>query len=122
MEPSTHRTLSIKAKGENFKPDEDLQLRTLLIHTRNQQRNTKRPTHHRILIMHTLTEPQRQIAHRLRNTLHLDVLVVREGVVLRGDAGMVDHRACVGDESGHGAAEVCVDLHYLFDGGGFEEG
>ena len=71
--------------------------------------------------MHTLTEPQRQITHRLRNTLHLDVLVVREGVVLRGDAGMVDHRACVGDESRHGASEVCVDFHYLFDGGGFEE-
>lgn len=72
--------------------------------------------------MHTLAKPQRQITHRLRDALDLDPFVVRERVVLRRDARMVDHRACVCGEPGHGASEVGVDFHDFLDGAGFEEG
>ena len=34
---------------------------------------------------------------------------------------MVDHRPRVRDETGHGAAEVAVNLHNLLDGGGYKE-
>ena len=98
------------------------QLGSQLINPRNKQRNTKRPTHHRLLIMHTLTKPQRQITHSLRNALDLNPLIISEGMVLRRDTGVVDHGAGVGCEAGHGAAEVGVDFHDFFDGGGFEEG
>ena len=72
--------------------------------------------------MHALPKTQREVAHRLRDALDLDALVVGEGVVLGRDAGVVDHGAGVGGEAGHGAAEVAVDLHDLLDGGGLEEG
>lgn len=44
-----------------------------------------------------------------------------EGVVLRLYAGVLDHRAGVGLQAGHGTAYVAVDLDDLFDGGGLEE-
>ena len=97
------------------------QLRPQLVDPRNQQRHAKRPTHQRLLVMHALAKAQREIAHRLRGALDLDALVVRERVVLRRDARVVDHRACVRGEPGHGAPEVRVDFHDLFDGAGFEE-
>ena len=98
------------------------QLRSRLVNTRNQQRHAKRPTHHRLLVMHALPEPERQITHGLCDALDLDLFVVREGVVLCGDACVVDHGACVGGEAGHGTSEVTVDFHDFFDGAGFEEG
>lgn len=101
---------------------DDSQLRSQFIDARNQQRHAKRPAHHSLLVMHTLPEPKRKITHRLRDTLDLDLFVVREGVVLCGDARVVDHSACVGCEAGHGASEVTVDFHDFFDGAGFEEG
>ena len=100
----------------------DSQLRSHLVNTRNQQRHAKRPTHHGLLVMHALPEPERKITHGLRDALDLDPFVVREGVVLSGDARVVDHGACVGGEAGHGASEVTVDFHDFFDGTGFEEG
>lgn len=45
-----------------------------------------------------------------------------EGVGLAFDAGVFDHAAGVGLETGHGAADVAVDFDDFFDGGGFEEG
>lgn len=71
--------------------------------------------------MHALTEPKREVTHGLRDALDLDPFVIREGVVLCGDACVVDHGACVGGEAGHGTSEVTVDFHDLFDGAGFEE-
>lgn len=99
-----------------------LQLRTLLVNPSDEQSDTKRPTHQRLLVMYALAKPQRQITHRLRGALHLDALVVRERVVLRRDARMVDHRPCVRREPGHGAPEMRVYLHYLLDRARFEEG
>ena len=72
--------------------------------------------------MHTLPKPERKITHRLCGALDLDPFVVREAVVLCGDACVVDHGACVGSEAGHGTAEVMVDFHDFFDRAGFEEG
>jgi hypothetical protein len=42
-------------------------------------------------------------------------------MVLGGDSGVVDHGSGVGGKARHGAADVGVDLHDLFDGGGLEE-
>ena len=66
--------------------------------------------------MHTLPEPEGQIAHSLGSALDLDLFVVGERVVLCGDACVVDHGTCVGGEAGHGASEVTVNFHDLFDG------
>jgi hypothetical protein len=35
---------------------------------------------------------------------------------------MVDHRAGVGRQAGHGASEMMVDLHDFLDGIGLEQG
>ena len=72
--------------------------------------------------MHALSKPKCEITHRLCDAVNPDPFVVREGVVLGGDAGVVDHGACVGSEAGHGAPKVVVDFHDLLDGAGFEEG
>lgn len=97
------------------------QLRAQLVNTRDQQRNTKRPTHHRLLIVYTLSEAQCEIAHSLCNTLNLDRLVVGEGMVLGSHSGVVDHGAGICSETRHGAAKMSVYFHDLFDGGGLEE-
>jgi hypothetical protein len=47
----------------------DVQTRTILIITGDQQRHTKWPTHDALLALCTLTESQRQIAYRLRAAL-----------------------------------------------------
>lgn len=75
--------------------------------------------HHRVLILHTLSESQSQVADSLSNALHHNSLVISEGVVLRGYSGMVDHRPCVGCQAAHRASQVRVDFHDLFDGRGF---
>jgi len=99
----------------------DVQTRPILIITRNQQRNTKRPTHDALLALCTFTEPQRQIAYRLRAALDSEGLVVVEGMVLGLDARVLDHAACVGLQARHGASDVAVDFDNLFDGAGLEE-
>ena len=99
----------------------DSQLRSPLIDTGNQQRDAKRPTHHGLLVMHALPKPKRQITHGLCDALDFDLFVVRERVVLCGDACVVDHGACVGGEARHGTSEVTIDFHDFFDGAGFEE-
>jgi hypothetical protein len=99
----------------------NLQTRTILIIPSNQKRNTKWPTHNTLLTLGALAKPQRQIAYRLRAALDTQRLVVVEGVVLRLDARMLDHAAGVGLQPRHGAADVVVDLHDLFDGRGFQE-
>lgn len=97
------------------------QLGPLLVDTRDEERDAERPTHHRIFIVHTLSEAQREITDCLGRALYTDGLVIGECVVLRGDARVVDHGARVGGEAGHGAPEVAVDLHDLLDGGRLEE-
>jgi len=42
-------------------------------------------------------------------------------MVLTFETGMVDHRAGIGREAGHGTADVGVDFDDFFDGGGFKE-
>lgn len=76
-----------------------VQLRSILIITSNQQRNTERSAHDTLLTISTLSETQRQITDRLRTALHSQRLVVVEGVVLGLDAGVLDHAAGVGLES-----------------------
>lgn len=98
-----------------------IQLWPLLVNARNQQRHSERPTHHSILIVHTLSEPQRQVTYRLRHTLHLDTFIIRESMVLRRYACVVDHGSCVCNESRHGASEVRVDLHYLLNRRGLKQ-
>ncbi len=44
-----------------------------------------------------------------------------EGVILRLDAGVLDHGSGVGLQTGHGTSDVTVYLDNLFDRGGFEE-
>lgn len=99
----------------------NVQLRAVLIHTRDEQRNTKRSTHHRLLVVHTLAEPQSEVTHRLRGTFDFDALIVNEGVVLRGNACVVDHCPRVRDETRHGASEVAVNFHDLLNRGRHEE-
>lgn len=45
-----------------------------------------------------------------------------KGVGLAFYAGMFNHAAGIGLETGHGATDVAIDLDDLFDRGGFEEG
>jgi hypothetical protein len=45
-----------------------------------------------------------------------------KGMVLRLYARMFDHGTGVGLQSGHCAPNVTVNLNYLLDGRGFEEG
>jgi len=97
-------------------------LRPILINTRNQQSNAKRPAHDAILAIGALAETQGEITNGLGARLDAQRLVVVEGVGLALDAGVLDHGAGVGLEPGHGAADVAVDLDDLLDGGGLEEG
>ena len=119
MEPSTHWLAPSPYAKTGTKHS---QLRPKLVNTRNEERDTERSTHHRILVVHTLSKAKRKVAHGLRRALDLDALVVGERVVLRRHARVVDHRARVRGEPGHGAAEVAVDLHDLLDRGRLEEG
>ena len=72
--------------------------------------------------MHTLSEPQSEITHRLRDALNLDPLVIHEGVVLGRDACVVDHSPGVRCQARHGAPQVVVDFHYFLYGAGFKQG
>ena len=56
--------------GASTSPELDIQLWALLVDPRNQQRNTKRPTHDALLPVGAFSEPQCQIANRLRTALH----------------------------------------------------
>lgn len=56
--------------GTSTSPDLDIQLWALLVDPRNQQRNTKRPTHDALLPVSAFSEPQCQIADCLRTALH----------------------------------------------------
>lgn len=75
--------------------------------------------HHSIFVLHTLSEPQGQVADSLSNALDFNLFVVGEGVVLRGYSSMVDHRPRVGCQTAHRASQVSVDFHDLLDGRGF---
>lgn len=94
----------------------DQQLRTLLIYTGNKKRNTKRSRlwkvkksgseygknsayHQRIIVLHTFTKPQRQIANRLGTALHTNGLVVGERVHLACDSSVLNHCSGVGCET-----------------------
>jgi len=99
----------------------DIQTRTILIITRNQQRDTKRPTHDALLALSTLTKPQRQITYRLRAALHAQWLGVVESVVLALDTRVLDHATGIGLQSRHGTSDVAVDFDNLLYGAGFEE-
>lgn len=97
------------------------QLRSLLVKTSNQQSHTKWSAHDGLLSISTLAESQGKIANSLGAALNSQGLVVVEGVALRFDAGVLDHGTSVGLQTGHGAANVAIDLDNLLDGRGFEE-
>lgn len=99
-----------------------VQARAVLVVSSNKKRNTKRPAHDRLAAVSRLAEAQSQIADGLGAALHPEGLGVVEGVRLALDTGVLNHAACVGLETGHGAADVLVDLDDLLDGGGLEEG
>lgn len=98
------------------------QLGSVLIEAGNEKRNAKGPAHDGLLSVSTFAETQGEIANGLRAALDTQGLVVVEGVALALDAGVLNHGPGVGLETGHGAANVAVDLDNLLDGGGFEEG
>ena len=102
-------------------PGKSIQLRAQLVNPRNEERDAEWPTHHRILVVHTLSEPQGKVTNGLSDTFHLDLLVVGEGMVLGRDSRVVNHGTGIGGEAGHGAAEVAVYLHDFLDGGRLEE-
>ena len=104
--------------GEGGDP---IQLRPVLVNPSNEQGHAKRPTHNALLALGALTEPQRQVANRLRAALNPQRLVVVESVILALDAGVLDHGAGISLQAGHGAADVAVYFDDLFDRGGFEE-
>lgn len=99
-----------------------VQLRPILINPRNQQCYPEWPAHDTLLPVRPLSESYCQVANTLGAALHPQRLVVMETVVLTLDAGMFDHGAGVGLETGHGAADMSVDLHDFLNRGGFEEG
>jgi hypothetical protein len=45
-----------------------------------------------------------------------------EGMVLRLDTSVLDHRSCISLQSRHCTSYVAVDFDDLFDGRGLEEG
>ena len=92
-----------------------VELRTLLVDADDQERHTKRTAHERLVVLGVLAEPQRKIAHGIRNTLDLDSLVVDESVVLARHTRMVDHGARVRGEPAHRSTQVRVDLHDFLD-------
>lgn len=98
------------------------QLRTILVEASNEQSNAERSTHDSLLSISTLTESQGEIADGLGAALNAERLVVVEGVGLAFDSGVFDHGAGIGLETGHGTANVAVDLDNLLDGGSLEEG
>jgi hypothetical protein len=98
------------------------QLRTILVEASNEQSNAERSTHDSLLSVSTLTESQGEIADGLGAALNTERLVVVEGVGLAFDSGVLDHGAGIGLETGHGTANVAVDLDNLLDGGSLEEG
>lgn len=97
------------------------QLWPKLINPRNEQGDTKWSTHHGVLVMHGLSEPQGKITNSLCYTLHLDALVERECMVLGGYACVVDHSARVRSETRHCTPEMRINFHDLFNGGRFKE-
>jgi hypothetical protein len=95
---------------------------TELVDAGDQQGNAKRPAHHSILVMHTLTKAEGKVAHRLCDTLDFDALVISERVILGRDPGVIDHGPRIGGKTGDRAAEMCVDLHDLFYRRGLKQG
>ena len=96
--------------------------RTVLIYTSNEQRDAKRTTHHAVVLVVVLAELEREVAHGLRAALEGHRLVVREAVVLRLRARMLDEHPRIRHESAHRAANVRVDLHDLLDRRRLQEG
>lgn len=92
-----------------------VQLRSILVISRNQKRHAEGSAHDTLLTVRALAEPQRQIADRLRTALDPQRLVVVEAVVLRLHACVLDHRASVRLQPRHRAPYVPVDLDYLLD-------
>lgn len=99
-----------------------VQTRAVLIVAGNQQRHAKGAGHDALLAVGALAEAQGQVADGLRAALDAQLLVVVEGVALALDAGVLDHGARIGLQSGHGGPNVAVDLDNLLDGRGLEQG
>ena len=105
-----------------YAPKRDIQLRTLLIDSCDQQSNAKWPTHHALFPVCAFSKSQGQITDCLRTALYSQSFIVMEAMVLTLDAGVFNHGASVRLQAGHGAPYVGVYLDNLFDGGGFEKG
>lgn len=87
------------------------QLWAELVDAGDEEGYAERTAHHRVFIVHALSETECEVAYCLCDALYLDALVVGEGVVLGCDAGVVDNGTRVGGEAGHRTPEMCVDLH-----------
>ena len=103
-----------KKPGQREREVRHAQLWADFVDTGDQEGDAERTAHHGVLIVHALAETECEIADRLRDALHLDALVVGEGVILGGDTGVVDNGARVGGEARHGTPEMRVDLHDFF--------
>lgn len=99
-----------------------VQRRTILIITCDQQGDAEGTAHDAGFAVGRLAEAEGQVADGLGAGLDAELLVVVEGVGLAFHAGVLDHRAGIGLQPGHGAADVAVDLDDLLDGGGLKEG
>ena len=93
-----------------------VKLGAVLIIARNQKRYTKWSGHDGLLTVGTLTEPQGQVADSLGAALNSQGLVVVEGMGLALNSGVLNHGSSIGLQSGHGAADMAVDLDNLLDG------
>jgi hypothetical protein len=100
----------------------NVQARPIFVIPRNQQCHTERSAHDALFSFCTLSESQRKIAYRLRAALDPQRLRIVESMILALYARVLDHAAGIGLQSGHGAANVAVNLYDLFHGRGFEEG
>lgn len=98
------------------------QLWPVLIEAGDKQRDTKWPAHDGFLAISTLAKAQGQVTDGLGCALDPKGFVVVEGVALTLDAGVLDHGAGIGLQTGHGAADMAVNLDNLLDRGRLEEG
>ena len=114
---------------------------------RARQKRWNTTDHGRFLLVCAFAEPECEVRDGLGHRLDLDRLIIGEEVVLyaghghgresaRGKggcgakttthlgrhAGMLDHCPRVGGQAAHGATDVAINLHDLFDRVGLEQG
>lgn len=98
------------------------QLGAVLVVAGNQQSDTERSAHYRLLSIRTLTEAKGQVTDGLGAALDAQGLVVVEVVALAFDTGVLNHGSGVSLQTRHGATDVAVDFDNLFDRRRLEKG